>query len=114
MYFEVKLRHPCNEDWKDYDDIVEAKHTSLVGCKAPYQRRNASIRHCITDEEMKKSVLALRSDDYGLPPPCKSLEKVSCRIEYDRYEEENEWKRDGAFWMGLHFPQQFKEIEETR
>ena len=94
--------------------MVEAKHTSLVGCKAPYQRPNASIRHCITNEEMKKSVLALRADDYGLTPPCKSLEKVSVRIEDDKYEEDHEWKIDGAFWIGLHFPQQFKEIEESR
>ena len=109
-----KLRHPCNENWKNYDDHVRAKHTSLAGCSRPYQQTNAGVRKCMTRNELSKSVFRLRADDYGLSPPCKSMERIAYRIEDETFEEDSEWYRPGTFWIGPYFPPTFKEIEETR
>ena len=110
-----KFRYPCYEDWRNYDDVILTKHIDKTQCKAPYLHLNSSIRICKTRNEMKKSRLGFRTDDYDFLPPCQSLEKIAYRIEDETFDDRNfKWKIDGTFWIGLFLPQTFKEIEETR
>ena len=110
-----KFRYPCYENWRNYDDVILTKHIDKTRCKAPYLNLNSSIRICKTRNEMKKSRLGLRTDDYDFLPPCQSLEKIAYRIEDETFDDRNSmWKIDGTFWIGLFLPQTFKEIEETR
>ena len=110
-----KFKYPCFEDWKIYDDVILAKHIHKVGCKAPYQQSKSVIHQCKSKHKMKEAILGLRTDDYGYYAPCKSLEKLTYRIEMETFEDRDlDWKKDGTFWIGIYLPQTLKEIEETR
>lgn len=109
-----KWRYPCYDNWENYDDIILRKHIKKVGCRAPYQQPNSTVPICKTKYEMKNSILSLRTDDYGFSPPCKSLEKITYRIEEETFHNSSEYNIDDTFWIGLYLPQTFKEIEETR
>lgn len=109
-----KGNFPCNEDWENIDDSILVKHTSDVGCKAPYQDPSKMIRRCYTSDEMKKARFTLRTNGYGALPPCKEMEKILYT-----YEEvdlsSTEWKGRDQFWISIFFrDQHFKEIVQTR
>lgn len=107
---------PCNEDWENYDNSVLSNHVTQIGCRTPYQYPNSSstVPICNSTEEMEKAQLNLRLDDYGVPPPCRAMEKL-----YYTYEEEshNSSHMPGKdhFLVGLFvYDEQFKEIVHSR
>ena len=109
-----KNSRPCYKNWENHDDNVIGKHTNTVGCRAPYQDPSDNIAPCSTKDQMKKARFTLRSDEYGILPPCKGMEKI-----YYTYEESElsgtDWSGTGHFWFGIYlFDQQFKEIVQTR
>ena len=109
-----KIDQPCDDNWKDYDDTVLAKHTERNGCRAPYQGIRKEDRLCSTKSEMKRSRFFLRSDLNGMLQPCKTLQKV--RYEYSESDlSTTEWADTNSFWIGLmFFDPYFMEITQTR
>ena len=104
---------PCH-DSSNYDDRVLVEHTSKVGCKTPYQEPKTWIRPCSTMKEIKQARLLLRTDEYGIIPPCRAMEKITyTHLESDL--SETKWKGTGEFWISSSFyDQYFQEIVKTR
>lgn len=109
-----KIDQPCDDNWKDYDDTVLAKHAERIGCKAPYQVITKGVRLCSTKSEMKRSQFFLRSDLNGMLQPCKTLQKV--RYEYSETDlSTTSWGDRNSFWIGLKIlDPYFMEIKQTR
>ena len=57
-----KGKHPCNQDWKTHDSIVQRRHTESVNCRTPYQHQESKLRECSSKHEMKRARFALRYD----------------------------------------------------
>ena len=109
-----KNSRPCDNNLVNYDDHVISKHTTTVGCRAPYQNPSNKIAQCSTKDKMKEARFNLGSNQYRTIPPCKAMEKI-----YYTYDESDlsgtEWAGTGQFWVGIYlFHQQFKEIVQTR
>jgi len=109
-----KYQKRCNVDWENHDNNILMKHLRRVGCRAPYQNSTVEFRNCSTSDEMKKARFSLRFDEYGVNPPCKSMEKVM----YSYTEaglSSSGWSGSGHFWIGIYFRDPtFKEIAQTR
>ena len=109
-----KSKNPCNKNGNNYDNSVLLKHSEAVGCRAPYYNTNIITRMCSTEEEMRKAQLVLRYDDYGIIPPCMTMEKIL--YSYKEIELLNtKWKNNGHFWITIAIKNpKFKEIVQTR
>ena len=71
---------PCNEKWKEDDDIIFNRMYSKAGCKPSYSKRHnpKGLRACTNKHEMKmlyKSMLSVKSSS-DHPPPCQEIEKL--------------------------------------
>jgi hypothetical protein len=109
-----KSKHPCNQDWKIHDSIVQMRHSEMIGCRTPYQNLENKLRACSSRNEMKKAVFALRYDDYGYVPPCKSMEKITYSYMHIDLSD-TEFRGTGSFWIGIyHENQNFKDIVQIR
>jgi len=107
-----KYNQPCDTNWENYDEVVIANHIKSVGCRTPYQTTKDDTRICFNKEKMKQGLFQLTTRDYGLPPPCKEMEKV-----YYTYGESISSTNAGRdnFWIGINFMDpNFKEIKQTR
>ena len=114
MKRRAKKEKHCSETWESYDDYVLNKHTEAVGCSAPYQDPSNRKEKCNNKKDISKAYFTLKSDGYGLDPPCKVMGKM-----YFAYEESNvaKWKlaKPGHFWISLRLiDPYFKEIIQTR
>jgi hypothetical protein len=69
-----KRQHPCNEDWKNHDNIVLMRRSKSVACRAPYLYHNISIKSCSTENEIKREKFSIRYDEYDYIPPCLAIE----------------------------------------
>jgi len=109
-----KSKQKCNHDWNKHDSIVLRKHSQNVGCRAPYQNQDNTIRRCSTRNEMKMSRFALRYDEYGTVPPCVAMEKIW--YSFTEYDLSNTvWEDKGKFWVEIqHQSEKFKEIVQMR
>lgn len=72
-----KSNYPCNQDWQIHDSNVQMRHSQVIGCRTPYQTQDTKLRPCSTRYEMRMARFALRYDEYGYAPPCKSMERIS-------------------------------------
>ena len=105
---------PCNENWENHDNDIMKKFTRDINCRPPYlDVRNVSI--CTSKKKLEKEFY-LRSDDYGINPPCREMKKVT-----DLYDEATldprklNWSRPGFFWISIIFQDDdYKEIMQTR
>ena len=63
---------------------------------------------------MKKAQIVLRYDDYGIIPPCMTMEKIM--YSYKEIELLNtKWKNNGNFWITIAIRNpKFKEIPKTK
>jgi hypothetical protein len=109
-----KTKHPCNQDWKLHDDIVQMRHSQIIGCKAPYQNQENKLGSCSTRYEMKRAKFALRYDEYGNAPPCNLMGKITYSYsETDRFY--TNLDDVGNFWIEIyHQNQNFKDIVQIR
>ena len=109
-----KDARPCNDDWHNYDYNIINQHMDNVGCRPPYLGNSTSkVPICSSREQMKNALMMLKSD-YGVSPPCRSMEKI-----YYTYSEgdvsNTVWGNPETFWINiLYFNPQFKEILQTR
>ena len=107
-----KKNHPCSEDWKNDDDRILVKHTTDVGCRAPYQNPSSKIKICNTSSALSDSKFILSSNGYNKSePPCKTVGKIYYKYDESEYDTNN----PGNFWIGIWLTgNQFKEIVKTR
>ena len=108
----LRRRKKCIEHWEEYDNYIMNEHARAVGCRAPYLSSVNDIPLCSTKEQMKK-MFHLRSDGYGLLPPCREMVQI-----YEKYEEGSNkasFEKKGVFWIGFSVnDENFKEIFPTR
>ena len=111
-----KQSSPCNENWKTYDNEVRKKHIDTVGCAPPYLGSVNDPSKCSSKHLMKQAMFNLRTDHYGLTPPCRTMENIYYTFEEsDLNVKEVIWARKGRFWIGIYLMNpEFKEILETR
>ena len=111
-----KRNRPCNEKWYHHDNEIIMEHVTDAGCRPPYLIWPKPVPLCSTDDQIKRAKFSLRTDGYGVLPPCKAMEKI-----YYTFDESSldvnmfSWARKGVFWISVHlYDEQFKEITQTR
>ena len=97
-----KSSRPCDKNWDNYDDNVIVDYTNAVGYRAPSQNPSNKIAQCSSKDKMKEARFRLRTNESGILPPCKTMEKI-----YYTYEESElsggEWSGTCHFWVGSIF-----------
>ena len=109
----------CNENWKEYDSMVIKSHINKIGCRPVYidsSFQGPNIPNCSTKEEMHKARFTVRTDGYGIPPPCTSMEEISYEYEESTFSPNDmDIVKEGTFWIGIFYPNPyFKDIYQTR
>ena len=109
----------CNEDWKQYDSTVIKSHIKNIGCRPIYidsSFQGPNVPNCTTKEQMYKARFTVRTDGYGIPPPCTSMEEISYEYEESTFTpNELDVVKEGFFWIGIFYPNPyFKDILQTR
>ena len=110
-----KISQPCIDEWRNYDNIILQNHLQKNGCKAPYQKHNASLPICKTKEKLKWSLFPLTLENVeSYLQPCKTMEKVI--YSYDEFDLSGTgWENTTTFFVGMyHSTTPFKEIVEER
>ena len=106
---------PCNENWKNHDNEIENKFTNALDCRLPYLHRNNEFPICTSKKKLQERFY-LRSDDYGVNPPCLEMKKITDLFEESTLDSKKySWARKGSFIIGIIFPDEdYKEITQTR
>lgn len=110
-----KRTNPCDEDWDNFDTSVILNHIRQVGCRSPVYSSISSTPVCNSSESMRKALHRLRDDNYGVHPPCKTMEKI-----YYTYQDPSmkgiKWDTDkDRFWISVYlYDSQFKYILKNR
>ena len=108
-----KADKPCNQDWKNDDDIVMQKIMHRVGCKPPHWKIHTSLKPCSTREEIAQFKWPTYATLQNFPPPCQVIEKL--QYEYEEYDDK--YSKNNASWFGisLFFPEpSYKEIKQVQ
>jgi hypothetical protein len=109
-----KNKQPCDENWENYDDVLQEKHSEMVGCTTPYHNASTKTKTCSTKQEMKTAKFTLRFDEYGNIPPCKAMEQIMYSYKEIEYST-TKWQDNGKFWVNIKIANpNFKEIVQTR
>ena len=110
-----KRSRPCSVFWADYDNEIKTKHSVDIGCKLPYINLEQNMTSCKDKAQMKKAFI-IRSDDYGVLPPCQTMEKINYLYSERTLDiKKDSWARRGYFWLGISIAQDhFKEIVQTK
>ena len=114
-----KERHPCIENWEEYDSLVVRNHINRIGCTPVYLNSSAegnAVALCSTREDMKNAKFELQSDGYGISPPCTSMEEISYEYTESSFNlNETSFAREGIFWIRMVFSNRyFKDIVQTK
>ena len=114
-----KINNRCHENWENYDSEIMNHHVKKIGCRPVYFSAllfKKDVPLCSTQEQMKKAIFPLRSDGYGVIPPCTSMEQISYEYEESTLDpKQNSWAREGKFFLGIfNFNGYFKDIYQTR
>ena len=115
-----KRQNPCEEKWDDHDNEIRRAHIKKVGCRPPYMDSYHDEPLCSFKEEMRKSRFFLRSDDYGMLPPCTSMEHIKYKYEEASLDGRNSGHRsarakNGTFLLGIYlFHERFKDISQIK
>ena len=109
-----KVDKPCNQDWKNDDDIVMRKIMHRVGCKPPHWKIDANLKPCSTEKEIAQFKWPTYATLKNFPPPCQVIEK----LQYDYEEFDEKYPQDNSSsWVGisLFFPEpSYKEIKQVQ
>ena len=108
-----KRTNPCHE-WKNYDLSILENHARNTGCKAPYQNSLGSYKPCYTKELMKNATWTIGNGDFGIPPTCKSMDKIYYTFEESDISQKYYAKENCVSIVFSVIEQQFKEIVQTR
>ena len=110
-----KRSRPCSDFWAEHDNEIKTKHSDNIGCRLQYMHLSKNTTFCKHKEQMKK-IFHLRFDDYGVLPPCNTMEKI-----YYRYTErtldvdKDTFAKKGYFFIGISVAEDhFKEIVQTK
>ena len=106
---------PCNENWENYDNEIANKFTNAIDCRLPYLHRNKEIRICSSKKKLQTRFY-LRSDYYGVIPPCLEMKKITDQFEENSLDTKKySWATNGTFFIGIVFPDEdYKKITLTR
>ena len=110
-----KRTNPCDEDRDNFDTSLILKHIRQVGCRSPVYSSISSAPICNSSESMRKALHRLRDDNYGVHPPCKTMEKI-----YYTYQDPSmkgiKWDTDkDRFWISVYlYDSHFKYILKNR
>ena len=120
-------RLQCNENWEDYDNEIMKNHVKNIGCRPLYFSSSLGgkdVPICSTREQMKRAQFNLRTDGYGVLPPCTSMEEISYEYEESTIEskdvadtawDEGKVAKEGLIFLGMiFFNPNFKDIVQTR
>jgi hypothetical protein len=106
-----KKREPCIEGWRNYDNVIIAKHVNNIGCRTPYHTSlSKEFPTCNIGEKMKKAGFSL-SEGYidKYPSPCRSLEKIMFS-----YEEFNDVSNGSVLVSSVNLALSYKEVLMTQ
>ena len=113
-----KRKHPCFQDWKNYDAMIYKDHAKHLGCTPPYFDSIPDIPPCSDKYQMTAFPFTKRSDDYKKPEPCEGLETIDYEFEEhltENFIDEASIYINGYFWFGLYiYDQKFKEIVQIK
>ena len=113
-----KERLPCIENWEEYDKLIVRNHINRIGCRPVYlnySTEDNAVSLCSTKEEMAQAKFELRSDGYGVPPPCTSIEDISYEYTESNFNSNEKEYREGIFWIRMTFSNRFfKDIIQTK
>ena len=84
-------------------------------CRPPYLNSRKDVPTCSTKKKLKERFY-LRSDDYGVKPPCRQMKKITDLYEEHWYNTKKYyWAEKGSFFVNIIFPDEdYKEITQTR
>ena len=105
-----KERLPCIKNWEEYDSLVVRNHIDRIGCRPIYLNHSTednAVSLCSTKEEMAQAKFELRSDGYGVPPPCTSIEDISYEYTESIFNSNEKEYREGIFWIRMTFSNRF-------
>ena len=110
-----KPNRPCNENSDHHDSTIIDKYLTNIGCKPPYLKSLKHFPNCTSQEQLRKRFY-LRTDHYGILPPCKTMDKIYYSIHEDTLDTNKlSWARNGSFWIGIFLhDDHFKDIRQTR
>ena len=106
---------PCNEYWEGHDNEIKQRFIKAINCRPPYLDIGSNVSLCSSKEDLKETFY-LRSDDYGIDPPCHEMKKVSVFYEESKLDVKKiSWAKKGSFWVIIVFVNEdYKEITQTR
>ena len=104
-----KQNDPCISDDFNFDQIILDDHLEKMGCKTFYHRTNKSLQLCSLKNELKEASL----DTLEHEKTMKACTSISSLI--FTYDETDETDNNGSvshwFWVGIDYPNQFREIK---
>ena len=110
-----KQSRPCSDSWADHDNEIKTKHSDDIECRLHYMHLAKNITFCRHKAQIKK-IFQMRFDDYGVLPPCHTMEKIYYRytertLDVEKYT----WAIKGYFYIGVSVAEDhFKEISQTK
>ena len=110
-----KRSRPCSDFWADHDNEIKTKHSDEIGCRLHYMHLAKNITFCKHKAQIKK-IFKLRFDDYGVLPPCRTMEKINYRYTERTLDfEKDTWALKGYFFIAISVAvDNFKEIAQTK
>ena len=114
-----KQNFQCNENWKNFDNEVLKSHVKSAGCQPIYLSSSFEENYapiCTTKEQIKKATFALRSDGYGILPPCRSMEQISYSFDESTIDPKKwNWGKEETFFIKIALlNSRFKDVYQTR
>ena len=94
-----KPKNPCNENWRNDDQIKRRNIMTKVGCQPPHWRKLTDLENCTNKEQMKKFYYLDLTDQR---PPCKSIQKVLYGYEELNYIADN-WLASSGDSSDIYF-----------
>lgn len=105
-----KRKEMCVSDDVDYDKKILDYYLEEIGCRAPYHSTSKNTSVCSSKEAMSRTMFNISAFPFALKHACTSIENINYKYrEYDTDDHEND-----RFWIGLTYPEKFKDINQVR
>ena len=111
-----KKSRPCY-DWSNFDASIIENQIKSVGCRASYQPTIADVPVCSSKDGTKNASQDRVKLEYGIEPPCKSMETIYYTYSEEDFSPENKEdfsERDMVTIYIAPYNKKFKEILQTR
>ena len=105
-----KRKEMCVSDDVEYDKKTLEDYLEEIGCRAPYHNTSKNISVCSSKEAMSRTMFNITAYPFALKYACTSIENII----YQYREFDTEKYGDGRFWLGLTYPEKFKDINQVR